>query len=107
MEENRKENIEERAEKKKIVFESEDGDEEFYVLEQTMLGGVNYILVTDVDTDIETDDADSEEGSFLILKESGASEEGFASYGIPEDENELKAVIAVFNELLEDLDLEV
>lgn len=109
MEENRNENAGERAERKKIVFESEDGNEEFYVLEQTMLGGVNYILVTDIDTDIEmeTDDADSEEGSFLILKESGTGEDGFASYEIPEDENELKAVITVFNELLEDLDLEV
>ena len=47
----------------KIVFESEDGNEEFYVLEQTMLGGINYLLVTD--------DVDSDEGEFLILKEAG------------------------------------
>lgn len=86
------------AKQDKIVFESEDGNEEFYVLEQTMLGGVNYILVTD--------DVDSEEGDFLVLKENG-SEDGFASYEIPEDENELKAVIAIFNELLDDYDLEV
>ena len=52
------------ADTEKIVFETEDGVEEFYVLEQTMLGGINYILVTD--------DMESEEGSFLILKE-GAS----------------------------------
>lgn len=84
----------------KIVFESEDGDVEFFVLEQTMLGGINYILVTD--------DVDSEEGSFLILKESsGVSEDDFASYEILEDENELKSVIAIFDELLEDFDLEV
>ena len=84
----------------KIVFETEDGVEEFYVLEQTMLGGTNYILVTD--------DVDSEEGSFLILKESsGVSEDDFASYEILEDENELKSVIAIFDELLEDFDLEV
>lgn len=107
MEEKREENIDKKAERKKIVFESEDGSEEFYVLEQTMLGGVNYILVTDIDIEAETDDADSEEGSFLILRESGTSEEGVTSYEIPEDDNELKAVITVFNELLEDLDLEV
>ena len=84
----------------KIVFESEDGDVEFFVLEQTMLGGINYILVTD--------DVDSEEGSFLVLKESsGVSEDDFASYEILEDENELKSVIAIFDELLEDFDLEV
>lgn len=85
----------------KITFETEDGTEEFYVLEQTMLQGVNYILVTD--------DPEDEEGSFLILKEvaNDESEEGFVSYEIPEDEKELKAVVSVFNELLEDVDLEV
>ena len=31
----------------KITFETEDGDIELYVLEQTTLFGVNYILVTD------------------------------------------------------------
>ena len=80
----------------KIVFESEDGNEEFYVLEQTMLGGVNYILVTD--------DVDSEEGDFLVLKE---EKDSFVSYEIPEDDNELRSVIAIFNELLDDFDLEV
>ncbi len=83
----------------KIVFETEDGTEEFYVLEQTMLGGINYILVTD--------DIDGEEGSFLILKEGASSEDDFASYEVLEDENELKAVIKVFDELLDDFDLEV
>lgn len=83
----------------KIVFETEDGSDEFYVLEQTMLGGVNYILVTD--------DVDSDEGSFLILKETKASEGDFASYEIPEDDNEIRSVVSIFNELLEDMDLEV
>lgn len=83
----------------KIVFETEDGKEEFYVLEQTMLGGINYILVTD--------DVESDEGDFLILKESKTSEEDFASYEIPEDENEIRSVVSIFNELLEDIDLEV
>lgn len=82
----------------KIVFETEEGKVEFYILEQTMLQGVNYILVTD--------DMESEEGSFLVLKESG-SEEDFASYDVVEDENELNAVIKIFDELLEDIDLEV
>lgn len=82
----------------KIVFESEDGDEEFYVLEQTMLGGINYLLVTD--------DAESEEGSFFILKEEQADGE-YVSYDIVEDEKTLNAVIPVFDELIEDFDLEV
>lgn len=83
----------------KIVFDTDEGKEEFYVLEQTMLGGINYILVTD--------DVDSDEGSFLILKETKASEDDFASYEIPEDENEIRSVVAIFNELVEDFDLEV
>lgn len=83
----------------KITFETDDGSEEFYVLEQTMLGGVNYILVTD--------DVDGGEGDFLILKEENLSEEGFVSYVIPEDDDEIKSVIDIFNELLDDYDLEV
>lgn len=84
----------------KIIFETEDGEEEFFVLEQTQLCGMNYILVTD--------DMESEEGSFLILKEEkDSSEEDVVAYSILEDENELKAVVKVFGELLEDFDLEV
>lgn len=84
----------------KLIFETEDGEEEFFVLEQTQLCGMNYILVTD--------DMESEEGSFLILKEEKESgEKDMISYTILEDENELKAVVKVFGELLEDFDLEV
>ncbi|MGN0435307.1 MAG: DUF1292 domain-containing protein [Wujia sp.] len=83
----------------KIVFDTDEGKEELYVLEQTKLAGVNYILVTD--------DVDSEEGSFLILKEDMNSEGDFASYDIVEDENELKSVISLFDEMLDDFDLEV
>ncbi len=93
----------------KIVFETEEGDIDFFVLEQTMIAGTNYILVTD--------DMESENGSFLVLKEGKAGDvketdvpadmEDIVTYGIIEDENELKAVVKVFNELLEDIDLEV
>lgn len=82
-----------------IIFESEDGTEvEFNVVEQTTLGGVNYLFVIDK--------ADDE--SFLILREnSGADTEEMAAYDIVEDENELEAVIRIFDELLEDVNLEV
>ena len=89
--------IEEMSEK--ITFETEDGDIELYVLEQTTLFGVNYILVTD--------DEESEDGSFFVLKEEPDSEGDVVSYAEVEDENELKAVIKIFDELLEDIDLEV
>ena len=53
-----------------IIFEAEDGTEvEFAVLEQTTLGGINYLFVVDK--------ADDE--SFLILREdSGADTEEMA-----------------------------
>ena len=80
-----------------IIFEAEDGTEvEFSVVEQTTLGGVNYLFVIDK--------ADDE--SFLILRENnGADTEEMAAYDIVEDENELEAVIKIFDELLEDVNL--
>ena len=45
-----------------IVFTDEDGNEvAFSVMEQTTLGGVNYLLVTE-------DGDDEDDGSFLIVK---------------------------------------
>ena len=36
----------------KLVFQGKDGDSaEFYVLEQTRMSGVNYLLVTDSEED--------------------------------------------------------
>lgn len=120
---NNNQNIDDNAEQnakvrtEKIVFESKDGNEEFYVLEQVKLCGTNYILVTEDDE--YGDDKDDDDGSFLILKEVSvpssvkktvSSDENFddiASYEILEDENELKAVLKLFSEVLEDFDLEV
>ena len=85
-----------------IIFTTDDGEEvTFNVLEQTTLGGVNYLLVAE-DTD------DEEDGSFLILKED--REDGgddMAAFDIVEDDKELEAVMKIFEELLEDVDLEV
>lgn len=82
----------------KIIFDTDDGEVCLFVLEQTMLGGINYLLVTE--------DADSEDAGFLILKET--SEDGeYVSYDIVDDESELKSIISIFNELVDDFDLEV
>ena len=85
--------------KNSIILETEDGTEaEFYVVEQTTLGGVNYLFVIDK----------SDDESFLILREnSGADTDEMAAYDIVEDEKELEAVVRIFDELLEDVDLEV
>lgn len=84
----------------KIMFVPDDSAEPtaFYVLEQTRIGGVSYILVTD-----------SEEGDAqcLILKEKEGSSDEESLYEIVEDEVELQAVSRVFEELLEDIGIEM
>ena len=83
----------------KITFipENEEKEVEFYVLEETRIGGVDYILVTD-----------SEEGDAecLILKDLSAAEDADAVYAIVEDENELDSVFGVFEQMLDDVDIE-
>lgn len=84
----------------KLMFTYEETDEqvEFYILEQTKVNGISYILVTDS----EEDDAEC-----LILKDTSASEEKDSIYEIVEDEVELQALLKVFEELLEDVDIEM
>ena len=65
---------------------------EFFVLEQTMVNGVNYILVADSEDD-DGAVSDSERDS---VRTSGDS----AVYEIVEDDTELQAVSKVFEELL-------
>jgi uncharacterized protein YrzB (UPF0473 family) len=86
-----------------IIFTDEAGnEEEFFVLEQTTLGGINYLLVAD------TMDEDADDGTFLILRENvSGSEDEVAAFDIVEDKEELKSVAQIFSELLEDVDLEV
>lgn len=81
----------------KIVFTPE-GEEavEFFVLEQTRLGGIDYILVTDSEKD---------DGEALILRDMSAPEAEEAVYEIVDDDEELDAVAAVFANMLEDVDL--
>ena len=83
----------------KIKFMSEEMNEEvdFYVLEQTTVGGVSYILVTDSE-----DDA----AECLILKDTSGENQSESVYEIVEDDVELSAVLKVFEELLEDVEIE-
>ena len=81
----------------KITFRPE-GDEtvEFYVLEQTRIGGHNYILVTDVEEG---------DGDALILKDMSQDGEEESIYDVVSDDEELEAVSGVFADMLEDVDL--
>ena len=82
----------------KIIFVSEDMKEiEFFVLEQTKLNGVSYILVTDS----EEGDADC-----WIMKDVAAEDDVESVYDMVEDDDELNAISKIFEELLEDVDIE-
>ena len=85
-------------EKIKFAFGDGNGEDEFFVLEQTKINGATYILVTDS----EEDDAEC-----LILKETGVEEQTDKRYEIVEDDTELLAVSKVFEELLEDVSIEM
>ena len=85
-------------EKIKFAFGDGNGEDEFFVLEQTKINGATYILVTDS----EEDDAEC-----LILKETGVEEQTDKMYEIVEDDTELLGVSKVFEELLEDVSIEM
>lgn len=79
----------------KITF-NPDGEApvEFFVLEQTRISGVNYILVTDFEEG---------DGEALILKDLSSDEDKESVYAIVDDDTELEAVAGVFEDLLEDV----
>lgn len=82
----------------KITFVPDGGEAvDFYVLEQTTISGVNYILVTDAEED--------EEGEAYILKDMSNAEAEERVYSMVEDDTEFDAVSAVFENILEDIDL--
>lgn len=81
----------------KVTFTlHEGGTVDFYVLEQTMIGGMNYLLVTDSEED---------DGEALILCDVSAPEEPEAVYEIVEDDEKLNAVASVFENMMDDVDI--
>lgn len=82
----------------KITFRPDEGEAvEFYVLEQTRIGGYNYILVTDVEEG---------DGDALILKDLSKDGEEEGVFVIVSDDEELDAVAGVFESMLDDVDFE-
>ena len=82
-----------------IRFQSPAGTvEDFYIEEQTRIGGVAYLLVSDSMDD---------EANAYILKDVSEDTDSEAFYEMVEDENELQAVYKVFEQMLEDVDLEM
>ena len=85
-------------EEKKITLVTDDGGAvDFYVLEETRINGMSYLLVTDA--------ADDEEGECYILKDLSESDD--ALYEFVEDDNEIDYLFKIFSELLEDADVDI
>ena len=77
----------------KITFYPDGENREavdFYVLEETMIGGVTYILVTDTE---------DEDGDALILKDLSQDGEEEALYAIVEERTDIPVFIGVLNEV--------
>lgn len=82
-----------------VTFTSADGENlEFYVVEQTRINNVNYILATDVDDD---------ETAYILKETFSDSDKEESVFEFVEDDNELEAISKVFAELLEDVDIEL
>lgn len=92
------------ADTEKLEFMTEDGKKVvFEILESTRVNGADYILVTTDDKslyDSENDDEDSE--PVFVMKDTSAPDSEEALYEFVEDETELDAVFAIFEELLDD-----
>ena len=82
----------------KITF-TPDGEEpiELYVLEETVITGTSYILVT------EDEDGDCDA---MIMKNVADKDGEEMTYEIVEDDGELQAVAKVFESMLEDVDIQ-
>lgn len=80
-----------------ITFITDDNEEViFQVIEQTRLGGVDYLLVC-------TTDQDEEEA--LILKDVSKDTDMEAIYDIVDDDMELSMASEIFKELIDDIEL--
>ena len=81
----------------KLAFNTEDGESiELYVIEQTRIGGKNYLLVTE--------EADGD-GEAMILRDPSGDTDQESIYEFVEDDDELQAVGSVFESMLDDVEI--
>jgi hypothetical protein len=86
-----------------ISFLTDDNTEvKFFVLEQTTINGRNYLLVSE-----EVEPAEDEDTIVYVMREADKSEDDMVSYEFVEEEKELESVSIVFEQLMEDMDIEV
>ncbi|MBP3875872.1 MAG: DUF1292 domain-containing protein [Lachnospiraceae bacterium] len=85
-------------EKVQFMPEGEDHAVDFYVLEEAVLGGKQYLLVTDSQDD---------DGEALILRADAGGDGTEVTYEIVEDDRELTAVLLLMRDSLEELGIEI
>lgn len=84
-----------------ITLQTDTGEMvDFYVLEETRINGMNYLMVTD-------SEEDDEEGECYILKDVSSAEDSEALYEFVENDDELDYLYKIFSELLEDMEVEI
>lgn len=89
------------AQEEKITLETDAGElVDFYVLEETRINGMNYLLVTD-------SEEDDDEGECYILKDVSRAEDSEAVYEFVENDDEMDYLYRIFSELLEDMEVEI
>ena len=88
------------TQEEKITLQTEDGEfVDFYVLEETRINGMNYLMVTDSEDD-------EEDGECYILKDVSKAEDSDAVYEFVENDDELDYLYRIFTELMEDMEVE-
>lgn len=81
----------------RIMLTADDGSEEaFFVLEKAEVAGEKYLLVAN---------SDAEDANALILKQ--VEENDMLVFDVLDDEKEIGIIAKYFEELLEDVDLEL
>lgn len=89
------------TQEEKITLQTEDGEfVDFYVLEETRINGMNYLMVTDSEDD-------EEDGECYILKDVSKAEDSDAVYEFVENDDELDYLYRIFTGLMEDMEVEI
>lgn len=83
--------------KNTTTFYSNDNEEEFILIEQTKLNGRTYLLAV----------TQEDEDTAYILKDLSEQDDETSIYEIVDDEEEIKLLSKIFEELLEDVSIEL
>ena len=84
----------------KITLQTDTGEAvDFFVLEETRINGMNYLLVTDSE--------EEEDGECYIRKDVSKAEDSEAVYEFVENDDEMDYLFKIFTELMEDMEVEL